>query len=299
MIIRAMQPTDVDAVRELDSQAFTPYVRKTGRGDSVPLRNRDYVLASLAINLLGCLVAESDGITGYVFSRRWGKVGWIGTFGVHPDKQGQGIGQKLLKASADNLKNQGCEIIGLETMVDSPYNLGLYAKYGFRPNFTTFRLTKKVESVNARPSFVSINDIEPEKGLEAVSEISNAALHGLDYACEAQNALDYGWGETILIGWPESWAVAIIMPAGSYAVVRALVIHPRAKDRISEAVQSINAWACDHNLVDMLLQINTVDWSTLQLLFADRLRVTQIMQRMLLKGSYQKPDGVDMSSWVM
>ena len=132
MVIREMTADDVDAVRHLDVAAFTPYMRQTGRGDSSAIKSREMVLACIASSPSGCFVAEDDGIVGYIFSRCNGEIGWIGTFGVHPATQGSGIGKRLLKASSDGLEHAGCRVIGLETMPDSPYDVGMYARAGFK-----------------------------------------------------------------------------------------------------------------------------------------------------------------------
>jgi GNAT superfamily N-acetyltransferase len=66
------------------------------------------------------------------FFRVWGKLGWIGTFGVDPDCHGLGIGKKLLTHAIESLENAGCTTIRLETMPDSPNNVGLYARSGFK-----------------------------------------------------------------------------------------------------------------------------------------------------------------------
>src|SRR3989337_728069 len=66
---------------------------------------------------------------GYIFSRTWGGVGWFGSFGVRPEFQGRGIGKALLLPSLDYL-GRAPRIIGLETGLESPYNLGLYLRQG-------------------------------------------------------------------------------------------------------------------------------------------------------------------------
>ena len=124
MIIRPMESTDLEEVRKLDAEVFSAY----GTG----VRSRENVASCLQLNPNGCFVATDAGIAGYVFSRIWGKVGWIGTFGVAEEDRGKAIGKSLLEQAVAALRQSGCSVIGLETMPESAYNMGFYLRRGFR-----------------------------------------------------------------------------------------------------------------------------------------------------------------------
>lgn len=299
MLIRQIHSRDVDAVRELDAQAFTPYFQRTGRGESCPVRSQESVLSCLARNPSGCFVAEDDSLVGYVFSRKWGTVGWIGTFGIHPSRQGQGIGRQLLDTTIKHLEDSKCTMIGLETMPDSPYNVGLYASAGFQPEFSTVLLCKEIDGEIQSPPFISLDEVETDEGLAALSEISSSAIPGLDYAIEAQNASDFGWGDTIFLGWPDPWACAIVKSQGTAVFAMAVVVRPEARTRIDSVIEAITAWAYTRGLTKILLPVNTADWSTLQWLIDNKFRVINVALRMMLRGSYGCPSGIDMSRWAM
>lgn len=131
-IIRGMRRVDLDAVRSVEAAAFGAWrERLTGKKEKLPQRTYVNVRALLEKDPEGCFVAEEDGrVVGLIFSRTWGSVGWFGTFSVLPDYQGRGIGQRLLAASMRYLRQSSASMIGLETMPDSPSNLGLYLKHG-------------------------------------------------------------------------------------------------------------------------------------------------------------------------
>ncbi|MCP4541830.1 MAG: GNAT family N-acetyltransferase [Chloroflexi bacterium] len=99
--IRQMTPSDINAVAPLDVLAFTAYARKIGHDGDIAPRTRQNLLASLSQNPTGCFVAEADQIVGFIFTHVWGTTGWIGTFGVHPDCRGQGVGRSLLDVAVD------------------------------------------------------------------------------------------------------------------------------------------------------------------------------------------------------
>ncbi len=304
--IRPMLPGDVDAVRELDAQAFTGYLRQRGVQDSRPLRTRENVLAGLAINPEGCFVAEADRPVGYIFSRCWGLLGWVGVFGVHPDRHGQGIGRRLLTAAVARLEAAGCTTIGLETMPDSPYNVGLYTSMGFRPGFSTLTLEREVQAPAGDAPFRLLSQLEQGAALAAVTAISQEARPGLDYAPEALNALRFSWGETLLMGWPEPWALAIVRTIAARegqgetsAAIGTLAIRPAARGRPLEVVQAVESLACERGLRRITVAVNAADWVTLQMLREAGLRIVHLGLRMLLRGQWESSPGVDHSRWAM
>ncbi len=302
-LIRPMQPDDADAVRAVDVQAFASYVQPKGAG-GMPLRTRENVLACLALNPEGCFVAEADGLVGYIFSRVWGALGWIGVFGVRPDQHSRGVGHQLLAAAVARLQAAGCTTIGLETMPDRAYNVGLYTRAGFRPVHSTIVLGKPIQGTVQSPPFALLSELGGG-ALAAAGEVSDAALPGLDYAAEARNAREYAWGDTLLIGWPEPWAVAVVRtvakregPGGWPAEIAALAIHPRAQARAGEAVAAVEAFAAAQGLSQARVPVNAANWPALQALLACGFRVEQVALRLLLKGDYC-PRGAEFSRWAM
>ena len=145
--IRLMRKEDADTVRQVDSIAFGAWARQV-RAESAPSyqRTRANVLACQERDPEGCFVAEEESqVVGFIFSRTWGSVGWFGTFAVLPEYQGRGIGQRLIAASLDYLRHEAGRVIGLETMPESAYNLGLYLKLAFRATFPTLSLVKALD----------------------------------------------------------------------------------------------------------------------------------------------------------
>jgi ribosomal protein S18 acetylase RimI-like enzyme len=305
--IRLMTPDDADAVRMLDVQAFLPYVRKTGRGNDLPPRTRECILACQALNPQGCFAAEDGGdIVGYVFSRMWGTVGWIGVFGVHPERQRGGVGARLLARASESLQAAGCGIIGLETMPDWPANVGFYARHGFRPGPSVVTLTAEVHKPKTCPPYALMSQLNEHAALRAVSEISAAAMPGLDYAPEAQNAAEFRWGDTLLVGWPEPWAAVIVrlIPKredDDEPVADAVVIvgAPDTRTRLSEVLGALEAFAAERGLRWLIARVNAADWQTLKELLDYGFSVNHIALRMMLRGDADCPPGLDMSRWAM
>jgi ribosomal protein S18 acetylase RimI-like enzyme len=304
--IRRMTPTDIEVVIQLDMLAFAAHLRQTGYNGPVHPRTHENVLACLNLSQTGCFVAEADKLIGYIFTHIWGTTGWIGTFGVHPDCQGQGIGQSLLGAAVEHLQGAGCMTIGLETMSDSPYNVGFYSRFGFLPTFPTVLLVKETGALSTASPYTMLGQPEIEEALAAITMISQAACPGLDYAPEASNAREYEWGEALLIGWPQSWAFVVVRTtpkregaAETVADVEALVIHPEAGRSLEKALQTVETFAHNQGLEHVNLAVNAADGEALQQALGYGFRVRDVMLRMVFNGEYAHPVGKVLSKWLM
>jgi ribosomal protein S18 acetylase RimI-like enzyme len=339
MIFRPMLEADADAVRKVDVLAFTPLMEKTGAprtaaGD-FPLRTRENILAARAIFPQGCFVADpaqtGRELAGYIFARVWGAVGWVGVFGVHPGFQGQQVGQQLLSRSVAALQNAGCTTIGLETIPDSYYNIGLYARQGFRPITMSFALQKSVQpgaaaAASAEPCHV----LQPgdERGLNEVSRISQAAWLGLDLRAEALNAMQYAWGQPVLVGSGAAHTIAIartaarrenqpyplyevtalagaasraVAPLNAAALPEARLPRAGAANRpqLAEIAHSLEAFAAQQGFTHLRLNLNSADWQSLQVLLAQGYRIAHSALRLILAGAYGEHPGLEFSRWAM
>jgi GNAT superfamily N-acetyltransferase len=301
-----MTPKDIEFVTQLDMLAFAAYRRQIGYNGPVHPRTHGNVLACLNLSPTGCFVAEVDKPIGYIFSRIWGTTGWIGTFGVHPDYQGQSVGQLLLAAAVEHLQEASCMTIGLETMSDSPYNVGFYSRFGFQLIFPTVLLVKETGPVSTASPYTMLGQLEIEEALPAITQISQAACPGLDYAPEVSNAREHEWGKTLLIGWPQPWAFTIVRTtpkregaAESFANVEALVIHPEAGRRLKKALHTVETFAHNQGLEQVVLAVNAADGEALQQTLGYGFRVHNVMLRMVFNGEYTYPVGKVLSKWLM
>jgi GNAT superfamily N-acetyltransferase len=285
--------------------AFTEYVRQKGYDGPMHPRKERNVLACLNLNPAGCFVAEEDDPVGYIFSRTWGTTGWIGTFGVHPDIQGRGIGRSLLSAAVEHLRASGCTTVGLETMSDSPYNVGFYSRSGFLLAYPTVLLEKELGQVSGAPAFGVYSQLE-EEALSAITEISQAACPGLDCAPEAANAREYEWGETLLLGLPNPWAFAIVQtvargegPATPTADAGVLVLKSKAEEDLAEALQAVEAYGHGRGLERLSLAVNAADGEALRLVLDRSFRVKSAVLRMIFEGKQSPPVGRVLCKWLM
>jgi len=308
--IRPMAAADADVVRRLDQLAFGNWMRRRGQMEPMPLRTRENVLSNRARDPQGCFVAELEGHpVGYVFSRAWGRVGWFGTLGVHPEFQGRSIGRALVEASVAYLDRRGCTTIGLGTMPEEPNNVALYARCGFRPDHLTVILARAAEP-SPRPvphTLWSELSAEDQKRLlrDVLPRISGEVRPGLDFAAEVRAATGDEYGETLLFGdHDHPWGFAVVRTRSKWEDrpqmslnVEASALAAGAERRLDEMVTLLADYACQTHLSKVLLPVNGVYWSTLQRLLALDCRAVHTRLRMILRQEPPRPGAVELCTW--
>jgi hypothetical protein len=244
----------------------------------------------------------------------WRSVAWFGTFAVLPDYQKRGIGQRLLAAGLRYLRQTPHRMIGLETMPESPYNLGLYVKQGFRLSLPTLLLSRRLERVTASDTRLA-QWSRARAGTQRrwLSELREATHHirpGLDYSKEITSTTGHGLGETLLltagtraIGMSNVWLTGSREGCGhETASVQIIALDPaHTTDYTFRAlVEASEALAHVHSRQEMIVPVNTRHaWALEQLLDAGY-RVERLSSRMILAGTDADPSTdshVNLSRW--
>ncbi len=117
--VELLKESDLKEIKVLDYKVFKKYLP----GE----RKKSYLEFCFYLLPEACFKAYENGkIIGYIFARNWRVLSWIGTFGVNPDFQNQGVGKKLIKRCISVLQEKQFEIIGLETIPTSARNIGFW-----------------------------------------------------------------------------------------------------------------------------------------------------------------------------
>lgn len=298
MMIRPMRTSDIDAVRFIDNEAFDQY-----RTDPIPPRTRANIAASLDLNPEGCFVAELQGVVvGFVFSRTWGQLGWLGTFGIKDGLKGKGIGKRLLDQVVGHLEDRKCEVIGLETMACSPYNIGLYAKYGFRLTEPTLVLIKDI----AKTPELAAKPHQEELSPEDVTALSRSVSGILDYGPEAKNALKHGWGQIVRFGDQKLDGFCIVRTeailqdtAADTLQCFAGVLNTLEREPFASMLGCLEAYGNSLQLQKISLPLNSINQVAIQTALRNGYKVQRASIRMILKGRYDRLQGVDIARWAM
>ena len=289
--IRLMTLKDLAQVAELDALAFNT-TRRTGR----------HLQACLDFNSKGCFVATApnNNLVGYVFTRIWGNLGWIGVLGVHPGQQGRAFGKALVNTAIKYLQNSGCQIIGLSTAAENPNNVGLYVRFGFLPSYPTLELFKTIEKPREYLPLNFSNQIDRDRELKLVSQISQQARSGLDYTSEVSNAGNYQWGELLFFGETQPWAFALVRtePKREESVQKVLEISVIAmphekREELPKLFNAIEEFAYKRKFSQIHLAVNTSDQESLQQTLRYGFRVKAVRIRMTLEKLLEPATGVD------
>jgi ribosomal protein S18 acetylase RimI-like enzyme len=314
--IRLMREEDASAVRRVDALAFGTWWRQlTGDSAELPQRTHANVLALRKKDPEGCFVAEEDGrVLGFVFSRTWGGVGWFGTFAVLPEYQGRGIGRQLIAASLDYLRQDPGRVIGLETMPESPYNLGLYLRRGFQARLPTFLLSKPLTRPTTDgidlPYWSSVGAKTRERWLTDLREATGRIQPRLDYTKEIVSTARHDVGKTLMltdgaraVGLSTVWLLSSREGQGEeLASVQVLALHPAYTDEDTFRVLlgATEDLACARGKQKLALPVNGRYAWGLERLLGWGYRVERAMVRMVLEGTDGGPsnDGhVNLSRW--
>lgn len=198
-MIRKMAFSDIPEVQQIDKLCFKGNYLRRVEGIEGYMEKSNY--ASIVYEL-------DNKVVGYNFIHLWGDFAWFGAFGVNPDYQKKGIGKKLLNHTIKFLKeDMKISTIGLQTMPESSYNVGLYMNIGFTPLKLSLGmkkdLTKTYNSPNHSNYKVRNIDISIESNYlilkKAIQLICNNICHGLDLSSELYLIKNKGFGTAFIL----------------------------------------------------------------------------------------------------
>jgi ribosomal protein S18 acetylase RimI-like enzyme len=312
--IRLMQREDVDAVRQVDAAAFGIWWKQLRRElTDLPARTQASVLSCLEKDPDGCFVAEEDGqVAGFVFSRTWGRVGWFGPLAVLPECQGRGIGRQLIAACVGYLRCH-TNVVGLETMPESPYNLCLYLRLGFRVRVSSLMLSKRLDrpGSDALPTtaWSTAGGKLQQRWLAQLRAATSRIYPGLDYSKEIIDTARRGLGETLVltdraraIGFSTIWVVSSREGWGDDASIQVCALDPNHTDEESfyALIQASEALARLHDKASLTIPVNAGHTWAVERLLDWGYRVDRSMVRMVITGTGTGPGTdrcVDLSRW--
>jgi predicted N-acetyltransferase YhbS len=129
--VRAHRPNDAAAIEHLFHSTFSAS-EGAAEGRRIGILVQSLVATRLADDVLGFVAADQEGIIGAIlFSRlRYPEdveVFMLSPVAVHPDRQVEGVGQRLITAGLQALKEQGVAVV--VTYGDPDF----YSRVGFQP----------------------------------------------------------------------------------------------------------------------------------------------------------------------
>ncbi len=205
---RQMTEHDVDDVNGVHVAAFKSIEEREGlRNIGARLRVPEHFRMYLDTGENRSFVAETDGkIAGYCFAHKWGRTGWLGPLGIHPDFRRRRIGTELVFLSMESLIQQGVGTFGLESIPQSASNLAFYLRLGFHPLKLTFSLSRKVLSGGGIQGFSNglqvidfsqLNDNQRRSFLADAAGLTKEVCENLDLSAEVVSTDQFKFGTTL------------------------------------------------------------------------------------------------------
>jgi GNAT superfamily N-acetyltransferase len=182
------------------SESFTDRYRRDGLvGVRVPQLNPKVWRYAIADAAEGAMVwHDDDGLMAFNMVHRSGSEGWMGPLAVRPDRQGQGVGKRIVQAGVDWLEAGRVHTIGLETMPRTVDNIGFYSGLDFVPRYLTVTLTRELSSGGVPTECVS-SASDPESVLEACRSLTSGVQPSCDFTREIQLTAELGLGDTSIV----------------------------------------------------------------------------------------------------
>jgi ribosomal protein S18 acetylase RimI-like enzyme len=285
--IEPMRAAALDDVIRIEQEAFSAY--------RLPPRTRANVEYAYGLNPDGCFVAMNEGVpVGFIFSRAWGSVGLVGTFGVDERCRGRGVGRRLLRAAVASLQGTGrCRVIGLETMAESSYNIGLYLDEGFRLVGPTTILEKDLApGAGGKP----LPPVPPGTGW--MQPYSDAVFAGFDLGNEVDP-------DTVPVPLDGGFALVRVRPireglANDDAYVKALVLTGKTERGFARAIDRVERFCADRGFAKVTCPVNASEHPVDAWLVRRGFRVVRVAVRMVLGDmAYAPRSGIELSRWIM
>jgi len=301
-IVRPITPADLKAVAEIDRDAFETY-RRQQRQLTRPLRLRtpENMHAALRRPHAGVVVEAPPGrVVGYCFAHVWGSLGWLGTLGVTPARQGFGLGRRVIEGGLDLLREAGCTTLALETMPESGKNLALYTRLGLEPRYLTLLLRGGLARA-------PLTHYERWQGGDELAGIAGELVPGLDPTPAARWLDAEQAGDTLI--WREGGqpvAFAALRHAmrraqspPSFVTVEAAACLPGAAARWPAYLADMQTYAQTRGLAGLLLPVNARQLELVRALLDAGLHVAFTRARMARGPWLGAPDALLMMTLAM
>jgi predicted N-acetyltransferase YhbS len=126
VILRRATAADIPALTRVINSAFVverPFIE----GDRV----NDKATADYMAKGTFLIAEDATGTAGCVFCEARETRGYLGLLAVYPEKQGSGLGRKLMDAAEDYFRGAGCEAIDLRVVSAREGLPAFYQRFGY------------------------------------------------------------------------------------------------------------------------------------------------------------------------
>ncbi len=299
---------DIDPLNRVFADSFTDRYSRDGLvGVRVPQLNTQvwrYAIEDAGDGSMIWRDAEGQ-MVGFNMVHRSGTEGWMGPLAVRPDRQGEGLGSRMVQTGLEWLRAHGATTIGLETMPRTVDNIGFYSRLGLVPaNLTVTLVHEAARRPAAAPDLLSA-DPNPVRALAECRQLTEALSPGLDFSRELALTRDLGIGDTTLIREERRlagfalWHSAPLAAGRARDEVRILKIVAESLPVFGRLMEASQASAAHERVARVAVRCQTEFADAYLHLVRSGYRVHWTDLRMILDGYPQRPprEGVVMSNW--
>jgi ribosomal protein S18 acetylase RimI-like enzyme len=299
--------SDIDEINRVFSDAFTERYHRDGMGGvRVPLLNPAVWRYALAVAGEGALVWRdgSGDVAAFNLAHVSGGEGWMGPLAVRPDRQGRGLGRRIVTGAVGLLQARGCQVIGLETMPRTIDNIGFYSSLGFRPGHLTITLARDVSSVRGEPPAAGSRSGPFAAWVEECRALAARLSPIADFSREIRCTFEQQLGDVTLVrrsGQLAAFALWHTVPLAvgrSPEEIRILKLAAVDVSAVGEVAEAVSREAAARGLKKVTVRCQTGYADTYRELIELGFRVHWTDLRMTLAGYEERTaGGVVFSNW--
>lgn len=152
LVVRPARADELARAEELVARSINDLTARHGFGSIATARTPDFQAFCLQDDPRGAWLAEDDGeIAGFALSWICGRLWFLAELFVAPGRQGQGIGNELLKHTMQHASVAGATRRSLITFAFNVVSQGLYVRHGLLPRMPIHLCCAERESLAQRP----------------------------------------------------------------------------------------------------------------------------------------------------
>ncbi len=300
---------DIPALNAVFTEAFTDRYRRDGLlGVRVPALSAAiwrYAIEDAGDGAL-CWRDARGQIVAFNMVHHSGTEGWMGPLCVRPDHQGHGGGKVIVQAGMQWLRQQGVQVIGLETMPRTIDNIGFYSSMGFVPGHLTITLTLDAAAHDVPHLLLTrCPKVERADVIAGCAALTARIMPGYDFSRELALTDRLALGDTIVLGprhAPTAFALvhtAPLIDGRARDEVRVLKLVATERVQVTELLKTVADLAARQGITRLAVRLQGDHPDVYRSLMGMGARVRWTDLRMCVSGWVEQPpgQGILLSNW--
>jgi GNAT superfamily N-acetyltransferase len=245
ILYRPARAEELQECQQLIVGSINDLSERHGFGKMASVRTPDFQLFSLNDDPAGLWTAEEDGrIVGCAFSWVAERLWFLAELFIAPDRQGQRIGQELLKRTFAHASASGADCNALITFTFNRVSQALYIRHGMYPRWPIYMVSAPREVIVQRGGETALTHVALERSPAHLDTLESIDRSALGFSRRKHHAYLLGEGATkgfLLRDVREPVGYAYVNQGGHigpFAVTSADAAGPAFRSALSLALQA-------------------------------------------------------------